>query len=47
MPVLKYKTFEEAEEISGILCRVPVLDVETLIKLKNTIREKDKIDLAF
>lgn len=26
---------------------IPVLDVETLIKLKDTIRDKDKMDLAF
>lgn len=26
---------------------IPVLDVETLIELKDTIRDKDKMDLAF
>ena len=26
---------------------IPILDVETLIELKDTIRDKDKMDLAF
>ena len=26
---------------------IPILDVETLIKLKDTIRDKDKMDMAF
>ncbi|MDI6891121.1 MAG: nucleotidyl transferase AbiEii/AbiGii toxin family protein [Thermodesulfovibrionales bacterium] len=46
--VADYKSVSEHIVIFEVLGNeIPVLDVETLIKLKDTIRDKDKMDLAF